>query len=96
MNIENFFMTPQEFADLIVDTLHDSNYFSRDQKAHPIDIEAAFSSVAFAIASGIDAIAKKNLKPNHYTFNLNTHNVNNYSEWKKQNNEEGVKTNAFD
>lgn len=96
MNIENFYMTPQEFADLIVETLQESNYFKKDQKAHPVDIEAAFSTVAFAIASGIDAIARKNIRSNSYSFNLESHNINNFSEWKKQNNDKGVKENVPD
>ena len=96
MNIEKFFMTPQEFADIIIETMHEGNYFKKDQKAHPVDLEVAFSAAAFAIAMGIDAIARKNIKSNPYNFNLDSHNISNYSEWKKQNNDKDVNKDAFD
>lgn len=54
-----WYLTPQEFADIIVDSLEENNYFKRDEKAHPIDIEAAFSTTAVAIAHAIDAVGKK-------------------------------------
>ena len=54
-----WYLTPQEFANIIVDSLEDNNYFKRDEKAHPVDIEAAFSTTATAIAHAIDAIGKK-------------------------------------
>jgi chaperonin GroEL (HSP60 family) len=54
-----WYLTPQEFANIIVDSLEDNNYFRRDEKAHPVDIEAAFSTTASAIAHAIDAIGKK-------------------------------------
>ena len=54
-----WYLTPQEFADIIVNSLEDNNYFRRDEKAHPIDIEAAFSTTASAIAHAIDAVGKK-------------------------------------
>ena len=54
-----WYLTPQEFASIIVDSLEDNNYFKRDEKAHPVDIEAAFSTTATAIAHAIDAIGKK-------------------------------------
>lgn len=54
-----WYLTPQEFADIIVDSLESNNYFKRDEKAHPVDIEAAFSTTASAVATAIDAIGKK-------------------------------------
>ena len=54
-----WYLTPQEFANIIVDSLEDNNYFMRDEKAHPVDIEAAFSTTATAVAHAIDAIGKK-------------------------------------
>ena len=54
-----WYLTPQEFADIIVDSLESNNYFKRDEKAHPVDIEAAFSTTAVAVAHAIDAIGKK-------------------------------------
>lgn len=54
-----WYLTPQEFANIIIDSLEDNNYFKRDEKAHPIDIESAFSTTATAVAHAIDAIGKK-------------------------------------
>ena len=54
-----WYLTPQEFADIIVDSLENNDYFKRNEKAHPVDIEAAFSTTASAIATAIDAIGKK-------------------------------------
>ena len=54
-----WYLTPQEFADIIVDSLESNNYFKRDEKSHPVDIEAAFSTTASAVATAIDAIGKK-------------------------------------
>ena len=54
-----WYLTPQEFADIIVDSLESNNYFKRDEKAHPVDIEAAFSTTASAVATAIDAIGRK-------------------------------------
>ena len=54
-----WYLTPQEFADIIVESLENNNYFKRNEKAHPVDIEAAFSTTASAIATAIDAIGKK-------------------------------------
>lgn len=54
-----WYLTPQEFANIIVDSLEQNNYFKRDEKAHPVDIEAAFSTTASAVATAIDAIGKK-------------------------------------
>lgn len=53
-----WYLTPQEFADIIVDSLESNNYFKRDEKAHPVDIEAAFSTTAVAIAHAIDTVGK--------------------------------------
>lgn len=54
-----WYLTPQEFADIIVESLEDNNYFKRNEKAHPVDIEAAFSATASAVATAIDHIGKK-------------------------------------
>jgi hypothetical protein len=54
-----WYLTPQEFADIIVSSLEDNNYFKHDEKAHPVDICAAFSTTASAVALAIDAVGKK-------------------------------------
>jgi hypothetical protein len=48
-----WYVTPQEFADLIVLTLDENDYFKSNEKAHPQDIETMFSVTAKAIADGI-------------------------------------------
>lgn len=71
MEIEKYYMTPQEFADTVVRILEESNSFKRNKKAHPVDIEVAFSSAAFAVASGIDALINNNKSHssgNNYVF----------------------------
>jgi len=54
-----WYLTPQEFANIIIDSLEENNYFKRDEKAHPVDIESAFSTTASAVAHAIDAVGKK-------------------------------------
>lgn len=46
-------MTTREFADLVVEALHEQNYFKRDDVAHPGDICYAFSSVAETIGTAM-------------------------------------------
>jgi hypothetical protein len=48
-----WYVTPQEFANLIVLTLDENDYFKSNEKAHPQDIETMFSVTAKAIADGI-------------------------------------------
>lgn len=54
----NYYMTPQEFAEVIVDCLEEQNYFKRNEKAHPEDIVIAFTSQAEAIAKGAGFVIK--------------------------------------
>lgn len=56
----NLYMTTREFADLIIDTLHEQNYFKKDETAHPGDICFAFSTVAETIGKTMEwAIAQE-------------------------------------
>lgn len=64
MNKPDWYLTPEEFAEIIVDSLEENNYFKRDELAHPVDIEAAFSTTAAAIATAIDHVGKKIHKKN--------------------------------
>lgn len=120
-NIENYYLTPREFADIIVEIVEEQYSFPEDKKMHPEDIEVAFSNVAFSVAKGITFVTDKNMKQKYsYTFTsnatdktesmskkwtelndkvnkvadelknkidnkLSSHNINNYSEWKKEN-----------
>lgn len=46
------YMTPEEFANLIVVSLEASNYFGRKEKVHPQDLVVAFVAQAEAVALG--------------------------------------------
>jgi hypothetical protein len=48
-----WYITPQEFANLVVLSLEENSCFKSNKKAHPQDIEAMFSVTAKAIADGI-------------------------------------------
>jgi hypothetical protein len=47
-------MTTEEFAAMVVDALHEQNYFKRGSKNHPADIVMAFTSTAESIASALE------------------------------------------
>ena len=53
--MSNLYMTTEEFAAMVVDILHEQNYFKKDSKNHPGDIVAAFTSTAESIASALDS-----------------------------------------
>lgn len=55
----NLYMTTREFADLVVDALHEQNYFKRDDVAHPGDIAIAFSTVGETIGTAISWAIKQ-------------------------------------
>lgn len=52
-------MTTQEFADLVVRSLEETNHFKRSERVHPEDIVSAFVTQAEAIAIGAGAAGKK-------------------------------------
>jgi hypothetical protein len=58
--VSNLYMTTEEFAAMVVDALHEQNYFKRGQKSHPGDIVMAFTSTAESIAAALEwAISKE-------------------------------------
>jgi hypothetical protein len=58
--MSNLYMTTEEFAAMVVDALHEQNYFKRGQKSHPGDIVMAFTSTAESIAAALEwAISKE-------------------------------------
>jgi hypothetical protein len=58
--MSNLYMTTEEFAAMVVDTLHDQNYFKKGGKHHPGDIVIAFTSAAESIAAALEwAISKE-------------------------------------
>lgn len=58
-NTPDWYMTTQEFANLVVESLASTNYFKKDELAHPEDIVSAFVSQAEAIALGAAAAGRK-------------------------------------
>jgi hypothetical protein len=54
-----WYMTTDEFANLIVESLHEQNYFKKGERVHPEDIVAAFTSTAESIAKGAGFAGKK-------------------------------------
>lgn len=74
----DWYMTTQEFADLVVESLAQTNHFRKDERAHPEDIVIAFTTQAEAIALGVGAAGKKiyeakNKKAVMETKNLRKH-----------------------
>lgn len=55
----DWYMTPREFADLVVASLEATNHFKSDELAHPEDIVIAFTTQAEAIALGAGAVGRK-------------------------------------
>lgn len=55
----SWYMTTQEFADLVVRSLEETNHFRRGERAHPEDIVIAFVTQAEAIAIGAGAAGRK-------------------------------------
>jgi hypothetical protein len=47
----NLYMTPREFADLVVEALYEQSYFKEDEVAHPGDIAIAFSTVGETVGT---------------------------------------------
>lgn len=55
----NLHMTTREFADLVVQALHDQNYFKDGESAHPGDIAIAFSTVGETIGTAMSWAIKQ-------------------------------------
>lgn len=49
----NLYMTTSEFADLVVEALHEQNYFKHDDVCHPQDIAYAFTIVGETIGNAM-------------------------------------------
>lgn len=90
----NLYMTTREFADLVVDALHEQNYFKHGEAAHPSDIAFAFSTVAETIGTTMswaiksETEARKENQTPVYTSSVTTTtgselaNDLDYSNWK--------------
>lgn len=58
--MSNLYMTTEEFAALVVDALHEQNYFKRGSKNHPHDIAMSFATVGESIGTAMSwAISKE-------------------------------------
>ena len=55
----NLYMTTSEFADLVVEALHEQNYFKHDDVAHPQDIAYAFTTIGETIGNAISWAIKQ-------------------------------------
>lgn len=54
-----WYVTPQEFADLVVETMEELKYFNADEFAHPEDINNTFVVVAEALTKGMTHAGKR-------------------------------------
>lgn len=54
-----WYVTPQEFADLIVETMEELHYFKADEFCHPEDIMITFQVVSEALAKGMGYAGKR-------------------------------------
>lgn len=55
----SWYVTPEEFADIIIQALEQTSHFKRNEAAHPEDLVFAFISHAEAIALGMSAVGQK-------------------------------------
>lgn len=55
----NYYVTPQEFADLIVETMEELGYFKADELSHPEDIIISFTTVGESIAKGMGHVIRR-------------------------------------
>jgi hypothetical protein len=54
-----WYMTTEEFAELVISSLEQTDHFKRDEPAHPEDIVVAFTTQAEAIAIGAGFAGRK-------------------------------------
>lgn len=58
-NNKEWYLTPQEFADIILDSIESSSSLKRNKKAHPDDLFAAFSAAAAAASISTSRIGNR-------------------------------------
>lgn len=54
-----YYISPRELADLVVQSLENQGYFKANERAHPEDLVVAFTSHAESIAIGAGHIIRK-------------------------------------
>jgi len=57
--VPKYYMTPEEFVDVVLDSMEELNYFKRNEKAHPEDIVISFVTQAEAVAKGASFVIRK-------------------------------------
>lgn len=57
--LPDYYMTPEEFAGIVLDSMEELNYFKRDEKAHPEDICISFVTQAEAVAKGAGFVIRE-------------------------------------
>jgi hypothetical protein len=55
----DWYMTTEEFAELVVHSLEVTHHFKRGERVHPEDIVSAFVTAAETIGIGAGAVGKK-------------------------------------
>lgn len=97
-NQPEWYLTVEEFANLVVQSLEETNHFKRGERAHPEDIGIAFATHAAAIAVGAGAMARKMFESSNKNAVMQTGNIKKskniesqedflgYSEWKNSKN----------
>lgn len=54
-----WYITTEEFANLVIDSLDEQGFFKKGETAHPEDIVVAFTTTAESIAKGIGFAGRK-------------------------------------
>ncbi len=52
-NVPDWYLSVDEFARLVADTVYECGYFKQGDRVHPEDIEGAFTCTTTAVARGI-------------------------------------------
>lgn len=55
----DYYMTPEEFVNVVLDSMEELNYFKRNERAHPEDIVISLVVQAEAVAKGAGFIIQK-------------------------------------
>lgn len=59
-----WYITPEEFADLVIEVSEEIGYFKRNERQHPEDIAINFITVAQSVAAGMGYAGRKIHKAN--------------------------------
>lgn len=58
-NAPVWYVTPREFADLVVETMEELHYFKVDEQVHPEDLYVTMNIVSESIAKGMSYAGKR-------------------------------------